>query len=60
MFGGAAIAWRSKSKKSVMLSTAAAEYYEASEACREIAFVLSILANISTGFPLKCYLFLVR
>jgi len=31
MFAGAAIAHRSKSHKSVMLSSAAAEYYEASE-----------------------------
>jgi len=45
MFGGAAIAWRSKTQKSVMLSTAAAEYYEGSEACREIAFVRSILED---------------
>ena len=36
---------RSRSHKSVMLSTAAAEYYEASEACREIAFVRGILAD---------------
>jgi transposase InsO family protein len=45
MLAGAAIAWRSRSHKSVMLSTAGAEYYEASEACREIAFVRSILAD---------------
>ena len=31
MFAGAAVAHRSKSHKSVMLSSAAAEYYEASE-----------------------------
>jgi len=46
MFAGAAIAWRSKTQKSVMLSTAAAEYYEGSEACREIAFVRGILEDI--------------
>jgi len=28
-----------------MLSSAAAEYYEASEACREIAFVRGILSD---------------
>ena len=45
MLAGAAITWRSRSHKSVMLSTAAAEYYEASEACREIAFIRSILMD---------------
>ena len=45
MYAGAAVSCRSRSHKSVMLSTAAAEYYEASEACREIAFVRGILAD---------------
>ena len=45
MFAGAAIAWSSKTQKSVMLSTAAVEYYEGSEACREIAFVRGILED---------------
>ena len=45
MYAGAAIAWRSRSHKSVMLSSASAEYYEASEACREIAFIRSILSD---------------
>jgi hypothetical protein len=45
MLAGAAITWRSRSHKSIMLSTAAAEYYEASEACREIAFVRGILED---------------
>jgi len=45
MFAGAAIAWRSNTQESVMLSTAAAEYYEGSEACREIAFVRGILED---------------
>lgn len=45
MYAGAAIAWRSRSHKSVMLSSASAEYYEASEACREIAFLRSILSD---------------
>jgi hypothetical protein len=49
MFAGAAIAWRSRSHKSVMLSTAAAEYYEASEACREIAFLRSVLSDFYGG-----------
>ena len=45
MMAGAAVSWRSRSHKSVMLSTAAAEYYEASEACREIAFIRGILED---------------
>jgi len=52
MFGGAAITWRSKLQKSVMLSTAAAEYFEASEACREIAFVRGILEDALILTPL--------
>ena len=48
MSAGAAVSWRSRSHKSVMLRSAAAEYYEASEACREIAFVRGILSD-STG-----------
>ena len=45
MLAGAVVSWRSRSHKSVMLSSAAAEYYEASEACREIAFVRGILSD---------------
>jgi len=45
MFAGAAIAHRSKSHKSVMLSSAAAEYYEASEGCRELAYICGILKD---------------
>ena len=45
MFEGAAIAHRSKSHKSVMLSSAAAEYYEASEGCRELAYIRGILKD---------------
>ena len=45
MLAGAAISCRSRSHKSVMLSTAAAEYYEASEACREIAYIRGILED---------------
>jgi len=44
-FAGAAIAHRSKSHKSVMLSSAAAEYYEASEGCRELAYIRGILKD---------------
>jgi len=45
MFAGAAIAHRSKLHKSVMLSSAAAEYYEASEGCREVAYIHGILKD---------------
>ena len=45
MLGGGAISWRSRSHNSVMLSTAAAEYYKASEACREVAFIRSIMKD---------------
>jgi len=45
MFAGVAIAHRSKSHKSVMLSLAAAEYYEASEGCRELAYICGILKD---------------
>ena len=45
MFAGAAIAHRSKAHKSVMLSSAAAEYYEASEGCRELVYVRGILKD---------------
>ena len=46
MLAGGAISWRSRSHKSVMLSTAAAEYYEGSEACREVAFIRSIMEDL--------------
>ena len=45
MLAGAAISCRSRSHKSVMLSTAAAEYYEASESCREVAYIRGILED---------------
>jgi len=45
MFVGAAIAHRSKSHKSVLLSSAAAEYYEASEGYRELAYIRSMLKD---------------
>jgi len=43
LFAGVAVAHRSKSHKSVMLSSAAAEYYEASEGCWELAYIRGIL-----------------
>ena len=45
MLAGAAIAHRRKAHKSVMLSSAAAEYYEASESCRELAYIRGILED---------------
>jgi len=42
MFAGAAIAHRSKAHTSVMLSSAAAEYYEPSEGCRELVYIRGI------------------
>ena len=50
-FVGAAITHRSKAQKSVMLSSAVAKYYEASEGCREIAYIRGILADFY-GFEL--------
>jgi hypothetical protein len=58
MFGEAAITWRSKSQKSVMLSTAAAEYYEASEACREITFVRGTQEDFYGGALIPTPLFI--
>jgi hypothetical protein len=46
MMEGGAVSWKSSSHKSVMLSTTAAEYYEASESCRQIAFIRSIMEDI--------------
>ena len=51
MFAGACISHRSKAHKSVMLSSAAAEYYEASEGCRELAYIRGILEDFY-GFNL--------
>ena len=45
MLAGGCIAHRSKAHKSVMLSSAAAEYYEASEGCRELVFIRGILED---------------
>jgi hypothetical protein len=48
---GGCIAHRSKAHKSVMLSSAAAEYYEASEGCRELVYIRGILEDFY-GQPL--------
>ena len=45
MLAGGCIAHRSKAHKSVMLSSAAAEYYEASEGCRELVYIRGILED---------------
>ena len=45
MLAGGAISWRSRSHNSVMLSTAAAKYYEGSEVCREVAFIRSVMED---------------
>ncbi len=42
MLSGGCIGHRSKAHKSVMLSSAAAEYYEASEGCRELIYIRGI------------------
>ncbi len=51
MLAGTYIAHRSKAHKSVMLSSAAAEYYEASEVCRELIYIRGILEHFY-GEPL--------
>jgi hypothetical protein len=51
MLSGGCIAHRSKAHKSVMLSSAAAEYYEASEGCRELIYIRGILEDFY-GQPL--------
>ena len=51
MLAGGCIAHRSKAHKSVMLSSAAAEYYEASEGCRELIYIRGILEDFY-GQPL--------
>jgi hypothetical protein len=51
MLSGGCIAHRSKVHKSVMLSSAAAEYYESSEGCREFIYIRGILEDFY-GQPL--------
>jgi hypothetical protein len=45
MLAGGVISWRSRSYKLVILSTFAVEYYEGSEACREVAIIRSIMED---------------
>ncbi len=51
MISGGYIAHRSKDHKSVMLSSASAEYYETSEGCREFIYIHGILEDFY-GQPL--------
>jgi hypothetical protein len=51
MLAGGCIAHRSKAHKSVMLSSADAEYYEESEGCRELIYIRGILEDFY-GQPL--------
>ena len=48
----AAVSWRSRSHKSVILSPAAAKYYEASEVCRERALARGIRDHVYDSGPL--------
>ena len=45
ILAGGVISWRSRSHKSVMISTASTEYYEGSEECWEVAFIRSIMED---------------
>ena len=45
VLAGRCIAYRSKAHKWVMLSSAAAEYYEASEGCRELIYIRAIIED---------------
>ena len=45
MMSGGCVAHRSKAHTSVMLSSAATEYYEASEGCRELTYIRGILED---------------
>jgi hypothetical protein len=58
MLAGGCIAHRSKAHKSVMLSSAAAEYYETSEGCRELIYIRGILEDFmeSHFLPPQCIL----
>jgi hypothetical protein len=49
MLAGSCIAHRSKAHNSVMLSSAVAEYYEASEGCRELIYIRGILEGGAGG-----------
>ena len=51
MMSGGCVAHRSKAHKSVMLSSAATEYYEASEGCRELTYIRGILEDFYMALP---------
>jgi hypothetical protein len=52
------IAWRSKSQKTVALSSSEAEFYACGEAVREIPFIAQILMsmNIPIELPVQVYM----
>ncbi len=54
-FNGALISWKSKSGRSVTLSSTEAEYYACSEATKEIIFIKNILESmeIKVNLPMK-------
>ena len=51
-FGGVAVAWKSKSMKSVVLSTTEAEYVAVSEVVKEIKLLYQMLRNMEIKVPL--------
>ena len=51
-FCGAPIGWNSKSMKSVVLSTAAAEYVAVSEVVNEVKFLYQLLRSMEIQIPL--------
>ena len=52
-FCGVPIAWKSKSMKSVVLSTTEAEYVAVSEVVKEIKFLYQLLISIKIPLPIK-------
>jgi hypothetical protein len=52
-FCGAPISWKSKSNKSVTLSSTEAEYYAASEAAKELVFVKNLIEGLNQLKKLK-------
>ena len=51
-FGGVPVAWKSKSMKSVVLSTTEAEYVAVSEVVKEIKFLYQMLRSMEIKVPL--------
>ena len=51
-FCGAPVAWKSKSMRSVVLSTTEAEYVAISEAVKEIKFMYQLLESMDVKVPL--------